>query len=84
MLFGIKAGGFVPGVALGVTNHPDVAHLVAGCNNLLMVKAVSDKAGRALNALVNIVADKAGTEALGLIKLIVIDLGLRMMVRGIA
>ena len=45
MLLGVEAGGLVPGVALGVADHPDVAHLIAGGNNLLVVVAVGDVAG---------------------------------------
>lgn len=67
-----------------MANHPDVAHLISGSNNLLMVEAVGNIAGGALNALENIVAYEAGTEALGLIELIVVNLGLGMMVRRIA
>lgn len=67
-----------------MTDHPDIAHLIAGGNNLLMIVAVGYEAGRALNAFENIVADKAGTEALRLVKLIIIYFRLGMMVRGIA
>lgn len=67
-----------------MANHPYITHFIAGRNNLLMVKAVGYEAGRALNALENIVAYKAGTKALGLIELIVVNLGLGMMVRRIA
>ena len=84
MLGGVEARGFIPRVALGMAYHPDVAHLIAGCNNLLMVVAVGDVAGRALYTLEYIVTDKAGTEALWLVKLIVVNLRLGMMVRRIA
>lgn len=84
MLLGIEAGGLVPGVTLGMAYHPDVAHLIAGSNNLLMVKAVGDVAGRAFNAFEYIVTDKAGTKALRLIKLIIVNLRLGVMVGRIA
>lgn len=67
-----------------MADHPDVAHFIAGSNNLLMVKSVGDVACRALNAFEYIVTYKTCTEALRLIKLIVIHLRLRMMMRRIA
>ena len=84
MFLGIESGGLVPGVALRVTNHPDVAHFIAGGNNLLMVKAVSNVAGGALNAFEHVITYKAGTEALRLVKLIVVYLRLGVMVGRIA
>ena len=84
VFFGIKACSFVPGVILEMADHPYIAHFIAGCNNLVMVIAVSDVGSGAVNAFVNIVTDEAGTEALRLVELIVVNLRLRMMVRGIA
>ena len=80
----IETCGLVPGVAVNVTDHPYIAHFIARCNNLLVVKAVCNEAGTAFSAFENIVADKAGTEALRLVKLIVVNFRLRMVMRGIA
>ncbi len=72
------------GVAVKMSYHPNVIHLIAGCGNLLMVKAVCDVAGRAVGALVYVFTVEAGAEALLRVELIVVNLGLRMMVRRIA
>ncbi len=80
----IEAGGLVPGIAGEVADHPDIAHLIARGHNLMMVVAVGDVGGTALHTLIYIVTHEAGTEALGLVKLIVIYLGLRVVVGGIA
>ena len=64
--------------------HPYIAHFVARCYNLMVVKAVCNIACRALNAFVYIIAYKASTKALRLIKLIIVKLRLWMMVRRIA
>lgn len=84
MLFCVKARCLIPRIAFQMANHPNVAHLIAGSNNLLMIVAVGDEAGRALHAFENIVTDEASTEALWLVKLIVINLRMRMVVGRIA
>jgi hypothetical protein len=67
-----------------MTYHPYVAHFIAGGYNLLVVVAVCYKYCTTLNAFINVVTYKGGTEALWLVKLIIINLRLRMVVRWVA
>ena len=84
VFFGIKACSLVPGVVLEMADHPYIAHFIAGCNNLLMVIAVSDVACTALSAFEYVVTDEASAEALWLVELIIVNLRLRMVVGRIA
>ena len=84
MLLGVKTCGLVPRVAVNMADHPYIIHCVARSRDLLMVVAVGYRAICAVGALENVVSVKAGAEALRRIELIVINLGLRMMVRRIA
>ena len=79
MLLGNKSCGFEPGVVGKMPYHPDITHLIARSHNLFVVFSVGDVNGTALYTLEYIVTDKGGAESLGLVELIVIYLGLRMM-----
>jgi hypothetical protein len=57
-----------------MTNHPDIAHFITRGYNLLVVVAVCYKYCTTLNAFINVVTYKGGTEALWLVKLIIINL----------
>ena len=84
MLLGVEAGSLVPRVTVDMADHPYIIHCVARSRNLLVVVAVGDRALCAVGALENVVSFEACAEALRRIELIVINLGLRMMVRRIA
>ena len=84
MLLGVKTGCLIPRIAVNVTNHPYVIHCITRSSNLLVIVAVGDCAVCTVRALENIVSVKASAEALRRIKLIVINLRLRMMMRRIA
>jgi len=66
-----------------MTNHPDIAHFISGRRRLLMgVHRSYAKAAAILN-LVAIVAVESDAEALRFFKFIVINLGLRMIMRRV-
>ena len=83
-MFGLIDAGFIPRVAVNVPYHPHIIHCVTGRTHLLVgVVRFNAKEG-AVGDFLNVVAHKSRTEALGVVELILIKLGLGVVVRRVA
>ena len=83
-MFGCVNSRLFPRIAVKMSNHPNIAHFVSGCSHLLMRVHWCYAKAALVADLIAIISVKADAEALRLFKFIIVNLGLRMIMRRIA
>ena len=76
--------GLLPRISIEMANHPAVPHSIARCRDLRMHVSAGELGPAVMRDLECVVADEASAEALLMIKLVGVDLRLRMIVRYVS